>query len=959
MKKFVFIVAFALTGAIGLHAQCLMHPVTLSQRISQSSLVVEGKVTAQQSFWNADHNRIYTSSLLEVYKSFKGSAPAYLEVITEGGTVGMNRHHFDPSLELEAGEMGVFTLNANGETSQFGKPVYEPYASAQGFIKYNVKEDVANEPFQAYTNLSTTFYSLMTQLCGEAYAVVKPVDPFVQAASPVNNVQSVAAITSFSPSTITAGTFSVLTINGSGFGATRGTSFVEFKNADDGGATYIKPDPSQYVSWSASQIQVMVPTESFTTTGTAGSGVFRVDVGGVKSTSTSSLTVSYGHLNVGYSGAVYNTKHINQSGGGYVWTYNAAFSSNAAAKAAFERSFGTWRCATYINWTLAAGTTTVNQGLNDNVNVVTFQTGLPAGVLGQCASYWSGCSGGSGVDWYVSELDIVFAPTPGGMSWQFGPAAPTGSQYDFESVTVHELGHGHQLSHVINSSDLMHYALANGQSKRNLNTDDLNGGLAVMARNTVNPVCGEAVMIPLNSSNCSLGPNAAFSTSSTSLCAGATLTLTSTSSGANSYTWTMTGGTPATASTSVTTVSYATAGVKTITLTAGNGSLSSTITKTITVVANPTVNVTPTATTSCSGQARTLTASGGTTYSWLPGSATTASVSVTPSTTTTYTVTGTTSGCSNTKTVTITVSPTPTVTASNSGGICTGSSATLTAGGATSYTWNPGGLTGASVSVSPASTIVYTVTGLSGSCSSTKTTTLTVATQPTVNLSANSVTVCQGTAAGISASGATTYTWNPGGLSGAAPSLVPAITTTYSVVGSNGGCSSATRTTVVTVNPSPSVGASSSQSLICTGQSATITASGATSYTTNPGGLSGSVVSVSPTSSTTYTVTGSNGTCMKTATVSITVSPCTGIEDLTGDLSVTLYPNPNDGVFSIQNTSAHPMAVTIYNSIGQLVIRESLSQETSVINISSYGKGIYYAIINGAGSHRTVKIIVQ
>ncbi|HNB82661.1 MAG TPA: hypothetical protein PLP14_11205, partial [Chitinophagaceae bacterium] len=58
-------------------------------------------------------------------------------------------------------------------------------------------------------------------------------------------------------------------------------------------------------------------------------------------------------------------------------------------------------------------------------------------------------------------------------------------------------------------------------------------------------------------------------------------------------------------------------------------------------------------------------------------------------------------------------------TASNST-ICSGTSTTLTASGATSYTWQPGGFTGASINVSPLSTTTYTVTGtVTGGCSAT------------------------------------------------------------------------------------------------------------------------------------------------------------------------------------------------------------------------------------------------
>lgn len=61
----------------------------------------------------------------------------------------------------------------------------------------------------------------------------------------------------------------------------------------------------------------------------------------------------------------------------------------------------------------------------------------------------------------------------------------------------------------------------------------------------------------------------------------------------------------------------------------------------------------------CSGQQTTLSATGASSYSWMPGSLIGSSVNVSPTTTTTYTVTGTSLGCTATSTVNVTVIPLP------------------------------------------------------------------------------------------------------------------------------------------------------------------------------------------------------------------------------------------------------------------------------------------------------------
>ena len=110
----------------------------------------------------------------------------------------------------------------------------------------------------------------------------------------------------------------------------------------------------------------------------------------------------------------------------------------------------------------------------------------------------------------------------------------------------------------------------------------------------------------------------------------------------------------------------------------------------------------------------------------------------------------------STKTVTVIASPTFSV---NCATICSGNSSVLTASGATTYSWSTSA-TITSISISPTTTTNYTVTGTSSGCSNTKTTTVNVNTTPTVAV--NNATICSGNSAALTASGATTYSWNSG-----------------------------------------------------------------------------------------------------------------------------------------------------------------------------------------------------
>lgn len=74
---------------------------------------------------------------------------------------------------------------------------------------------------------------------------------------------------------------------------------------------------------------------------------------------------------------------------------------------------------------------------------------------------------------------------------------------------------------------------------------------------------------------------------------------------------------------------------------------------------------------------------------------------------------------------------------------------------------------------------------------------------PIVVASASSYTLCAGVSTTLNASGASTYVWEPGTLSGSTQTITPSVTTTYTVTGSNAmGCTDTKDVTIV-VNPNP------------------------------------------------------------------------------------------------------------------------------------------------------------
>ncbi len=475
-----------------------MYPVPIEERVANSSLIIEGKVLSQYSFWSEGRQSIYTSSQVQVLKKLKGQLSAeVIEIITEGGTVENERITHTGTLSLYPGQIGIFFC-ARASFSGIHRPdAYMVFSSLQGFIQYDLPTGTASHPFKTYPRISEARDEIVhaTGLPFESLTHDPALDKAEQQ-RPHLKTTATPVITTFTPALVTGGTQMLLTITGSNFGAVQGTGFVEFPNANDGGGSYVRPVASDYVLWSDNQIIVRVPSSVVNPSGVAGSGIFRVTNSDPSTgVSPSPLTIIYSHTNVNDGGTPAQPDLVNDNGtGGYTFQYNVNFASNTAATAAFSRALSSW-CPSQVNWTVGAPTA-VNVAALDNVNVVRFDVGteLPVGNAGRLTSYYTGCGPvGGPFNWYVNEMDIVFDDAT---NWNYGPGLPSFSQYDFESVALHELGHGIQLNHVIDPTNVMHYNISNGQTKRTLNADDIAGGTYVVTKSAIPNSCGPTPMIP-------------------------------------------------------------------------------------------------------------------------------------------------------------------------------------------------------------------------------------------------------------------------------------------------------------------------------------------------------------------------------------------------------------------------------------------------------------------------------
>jgi len=307
----------------------------------------------------------------------------------------------------------------------------------------------------------------------------------------------------------------------------------------------------------------------------------------------------------------------------------------------------------------------------------------------------------------------------------------------------------------------------------------------------------------------------------------------------------------------------------------------------------------------CRGDNTTLTASGGTSYSWNTGE-TTQSISVNPTTTTTYSVTVSNGSDSDTDSVIVTVVDLPTINAGADVTIEAGSSTTLTANGDGSFLWSTGETT-QSISVSPLSTITYTVSVTSNNgCSNEDTVIVTV--------------------------------------QGAAPN---------DDNNNNGD-------TPVTANAGEDV------EMCINSTGVILTASGGVTYLWNTGETTASI-SVNPLVTTTYTVTVSNSSSIDSDTVTVLVNEdCSEIGGRnSNNREMNLYPNPTNGLLNIELSGFSDLLnITMYSLNGNLIYSENIDDYSPdkvlkrQIDVSRFGKGVYFVRLINNNNSETKKVLV-
>ena len=321
------------------------------------------------------------------------------------------------------------------------------------------------------------------------------------------------------------------------------------------------------------------------------------------------------------------------------------------------------------------------------------------------------------------------------------------------------------------------------------------------------------------------------------------------------------------------------------------------------------------------------------------------------------------SGTGSITTQTIVVSAPPTITiAAQNNSVCLGSALTLTANGASTYTWMNGNTTNIGA-FSPTASGVFSVAGTSSAgCAGNGTIFINVIKlTPSVNVNP---TICEGSTVSILASGASSYTWN-NGTNGPLITVSPSVSTVYTVTGTNLlGCTGS-NTSTVTVNPAPIANYTVSALMICEGETAVLEADGGVIQVWEPGNVASSSYTVSPSATTVYTLTVTDAIgCSNSTQLTVSVSPCEDIASHAsiGNVKIDLFPNPTKGkiTFNFSSEIANTVNYTLLDATGKLIYQGDLAiqNKSASINLQNYPQGIYFLkLTSGTENSRMMKVV--
>lgn len=345
---------------------------------------------------------------------------------------------------------------------------------------------------------------------------------------------------------------------------------------------------------------------------------------------------------------------------------------------------------------------------------------------------------------------------------------------------------------------------------------------------------------------------------------------------------------------------------------------------------------------------------------------TNSTITVSPQFTTTYSVTAFHNGCESYDSVTVFVEQENEldVFAGDDQTICFGDTIVLTVSTGDSYLWNTGETT-QSIEVSPETTTNYSVTVTQGELTGSDSVLVTVNEMPEANVSSD-VIIELGDTVILSASGGSEYLWSTGEVE-ASITVSPVETSTYTVTVFENNCFDEESVTVTVEEPF--LVSAGEDMDICRGETVILSVTEGESYLWSTGETTQSI-EVSPSNTSTYYVTVTNGTSTSNDSVKVFVSNCNGSPSLDVDnpqnrtIDLSVYPNPTKEIINVKLSGiTNITSIRLFDITGKVLINDAVMINAGDIvktyNLEDYNRGIYVLTVTSNGYTSTKRIVLK
>ncbi|MBI5594350.1 MAG: matrixin family metalloprotease [Deltaproteobacteria bacterium] len=406
----VLILSIAIMG-IAENAGALTLKMSLEELASGADFIIVGKVLHQESHWNRDKTAIYTKVVISTEEHLKGRAKSDdITIAVPGGKIGDTTVEVTDVPDFSVGEKVVIFVRPLTDkqvaddglvTAGDDAPWFRIHGGFQG--KFSVLEDkIGNLPLVKFKERISKALTGGVPAYPESESMLNP-----------ESVSSIQTISGISPSSASAGTNTLISISGNGFGASTGTPYFYYKDNGYYGCQ------SCVSAWSDSDVVVKVPV--FTAingySASAGSGpVYLTTPAGDKSNAFPfTVTFSYGG--------------IKWTGASPVVEFKVNTNGNAAILKAVQDAADTWNAVPNKSFSFKyAGTTSAVKTSGNQINEIIWAD-LQDGIIGQASMRSIG-----GV---ISECDITFNTK---FKWNSDASTPKDAM-DVHTIALHEMGH--------------------------------------------------------------------------------------------------------------------------------------------------------------------------------------------------------------------------------------------------------------------------------------------------------------------------------------------------------------------------------------------------------------------------------------------------------------------------------------------------------------------------------------